>query len=263
MMVDQEEFIKNTKILKSISETIMEQGKKSKTKLYIIIALLVLVFLGFKLYKMNEVDHYKNLLQKEFNRQYQSWGHGSFCYNVGNVQLPYIDKGYPAELISQVKQLNDRSAEVYQFPDYNRDKNRYQLNFLLPIYYEMGLLSRQLVEGAEYYQYDLTEEGKKYQSEYDDNLVFCYGYQKVLEVTDILKKDSLTYKGKTEVTVTYNYELDDVPSWLANEHFIKIYQSEQDKYRKGQEIFIEGNGKVFVDGLFNRYIYNPKLPTLN
>lgn len=239
----------------------MEQEQISNKNVYFIIIAVIIVIvailLGFKGYQWYRVDFYKNLLKKELNRKYELRKRGSFCYKVGKVTFPYVDEGYPDDFISKAKQLDSGAVYINDIPNYRKDENSYKLNLLLPIFYDAGLLSRELEEGTTYYQYDITGEGKKYQAKYDDTLVFCYGKKKVLEVTDITKQDSFTYKGKTDVTVIYNYELDEVPNWLMNEDFIRIYGPTKGKNRIGREVFIEKNGNIFIDGDFDSHIYEP------
>lgn len=243
----------------------MAEQKSGSKKLYVILGLMAAVYLGFKGYQWIQNDYYRTLLQKEFNRQYKDWGRGSFCYKVGKVNFPYIDRGYPVEFIEESKQVHNDASIMYKFPNYRYNSNLYRLHYVLPAYYEAGLLSRQLLDdGSGYYQYDLTEQGKKYQSEYDGQFVFCYGYQQVQGVTDITEQSSNLYPGKQYIDVTYNYEIDDLPDWVNNEHFRQAYGlssfSYEDKKGTAHETFIKGQEGIFIDGRFNSHIYPAKIP---
>ena len=104
---------------------------------------------------------------------------GNFCYYLGSVKFPYTDEPVLADDI--------------QWAIWNKGK----LSRSLPLFAEIGLLTRQPVDGKEgLYHYDLTDLGREYQYEdidrrdvepiYDNS--FCYGPIKVIKVTDVSEK---------------------------------------------------------------------------
>ncbi|MBI0036576.1 hypothetical protein H3S88_12990, partial [Gilliamella sp. B14448G11] len=101
---------------------------------------------------------------------------GNFCFYLGSVKFPYTD----------IPLSNEDSK-------WERS-NKEDLAKTLPLFAEIGLLTRQPVDGKEgLYHYDLTDLGREYQYEdidrrdvepiYDNS--FCYGPIKVIKVTDV------------------------------------------------------------------------------
>ena len=135
---------------------------------------------------------------------------GNFCFYLGSVKFPYTD----------IPLSNEDSK-------WERS-NKEDLAKTLPLFAEIGLLTRQPVDGKEgLYHYDLTDLGREYQYEdidsrdvepiYDNS--FCYGPIKVIKVTDVSEK---TYEhgkysnNETQVSVYFDYEVVDTPEWVIN-----------------------------------------------
>ena len=135
---------------------------------------------------------------------------GNFCFYLGSVKFPYTDEPVLADDI--------------QWAIWNKTK----LAKTLPLFAEIGLLTRQPVDGKEgLYHYDLTDLGRDYQYEdidsrdvepiYDNS--FCYGPIKVIKVTDVSEK---TYEhgrhsnNETQITVIINYQVVNTPEWVIN-----------------------------------------------
>ena len=135
---------------------------------------------------------------------------GNFCYYLGSVKFPYTD-----------------------IPPSNKDSqwegwNKEDLAKTLPLFAEIGLLTRQPVDGKEgLYHYDLTDLGREYQYEdidrrdvepiYDNS--FCYGPIKVIKVTDVSEKTyerGLSGYNETQVSVDIDYQVVNTPEWVIN-----------------------------------------------
>ena len=135
---------------------------------------------------------------------------GNFCYYLGSVKFPYTDIP-PSNEDSQW----DRS-------------NKEDLAKTLPLFAEIGLLTRHPVDGKEgLYHYDLTNLGREYQYEdidrrdvepiYDNS--FCYGPIKVIKVTDVSEKTyerGLSGYNETQISVDIDYQVVNTPEWVIN-----------------------------------------------
>ena len=135
---------------------------------------------------------------------------GNFCYYLGSVKFPYTD--IPP------------SKEDSQWGGWNKE----DLAKTLPLFAEIGLLTRQPVDGKEgLYHYDLTDLGREYQYEdidrrdvepiYDNS--FCYGPIKVIKVTDVSEKTyerGLSGYNETQVSVDIDYQVVNTPEWVIN-----------------------------------------------
>ena len=136
---------------------------------------------------------------------------GNFCYYLGSVKFPYTDEPVLADDI--------------QWAIWNKTK----LAKTLPLFAEIGLLTRQPVDGKEgLYHYDLTELGQEYlyssykksgsgRTIYDNS--FCYGPIKVIKVTDVSEKTyerGLSGYNETQITVKINYQVVNTPEWVIN-----------------------------------------------
>ena len=136
---------------------------------------------------------------------------GNFCYYLGSVKFPYTDEPVLADDI--------------QWAIWNKGK----LSRSLPLFAEIGLLTRQPVDGKEgLYHYDLTELGQEYlyssykksgsgRTIYDNS--FCYGPIKVIKVTDVSEKTyerGLSGYNETQITVKINYQVVNTPEWVIN-----------------------------------------------
>ena len=136
---------------------------------------------------------------------------GNFCYYLGSVKFPYTDEPVLADDI--------------QWAIWNKGK----LSRSLPLFAEIGLLTRQPVDGKEgLYHYDLTELGQEYlyssykksgsgRTIYDNS--FCYGPIKVIKVTDVSEETyerGLSGYNETQITVKINYQVVNTPEWVIN-----------------------------------------------
>ncbi|MBI0032235.1 hypothetical protein H3S75_13430 [Gilliamella sp. B14384G15] len=136
---------------------------------------------------------------------------GNFCYYLGSVKFPYTDEPVLADDI--------------QWVIWNKGK----LSRSLPLFAEIGLLTRQPVDGKEgLYHYDLTELGQEYlyssykksgsgRTIYDNS--FCYGPIKVIKVTDVSEETyerGLSGYNETQITVKINYQVVNTPEWVIN-----------------------------------------------
>ena len=136
---------------------------------------------------------------------------GNFCYYLGSVKFPYTD----------IPPSNEDS----QWEGWNKE----DLAKTLPLFAEIGLLTRQPVDGKEgLYHYDLTELGQEYlyssykksgsgRTIYDNS--FCYGPIKVIKVRDVSEKTyerGLSGYNETQITVKINYQVVNTPEWVIN-----------------------------------------------
>ena len=135
---------------------------------------------------------------------------GNFCFYLGSVKFPYTDEPVLADDI--------------QWAIWNKTK----LAKTLPLFAEIGLLTRQPVDGKEgLYHYDLTDLGREYQYEdidrrdvepiYDNS--FCYGPIKVIKVTDVSEKTyerGLSGYNETQISVYFDYQVVDTPEWVIH-----------------------------------------------
>ena len=136
---------------------------------------------------------------------------GNFCYYLGSVKFPYTD----------IPPSNEDS----QWEGWNKE----DLAKTLPLFAEIGLLTRQPVDGKEgLYHYDLTELGQEYlyssykksgsgRTIYDNS--FCYGPIKVIKVTDVSEKTyerGLSGYNETQISVDIDYQVVNTPEWVIN-----------------------------------------------
>ena len=157
-------------------------------------------------------DEFKKLTQNVYDRvQANLKIKGNYCFYLGSVNFPYTD----------IPPSNEDS----QWEGWNKE----DLAKTLPLFAEIGLLTRQPVDGKEgLYHYDLTELGQEYlyssykksgsgRTIYDNS--FCYGPIKVIKVTDVSQK---TYEhgrhsnNETQITVKINYQVVNTPEWVIN-----------------------------------------------
>ena len=157
-------------------------------------------------------DEFKKLTQNVYDRvQANLKIKGNYCFYLGSVNFPYTD----------IPPSNEDS----QWEGWNKE----DLAKTLPLFAEIGLLTRQPVDGKEgLYHYDLTELGQEYlyssykksgsgRTYYDNS--FCYGPIKVIKVTDVSQK---TYEhgrhsnNETQITVKINYQVVNTPEWVIN-----------------------------------------------
>ncbi|WP_141677538.1 hypothetical protein [Gilliamella sp. wkB7] len=156
-------------------------------------------------------EEFKKLIQNAYDEvRANTKIKGNFCYYLGSVKFPYTDEPVLADDI--------------QWAIWNKGK----LSRSLPLFAEIGLLTRQPVDGKEgLYHYDLTDLGREYQYEdidrrdvepiYDNS--FCYGPIKVIKVTDVSEKTyerGLSGYNETQITVKINYQVVNTPEWVIN-----------------------------------------------
>ena len=178
-----------------------------------IIQLIIAIFVTSLLFGCDTYnkDEFKKLIQNSYDRvQAKAKIKGNFCYYLGSVKFPYTDEPVLADDI--------------QWAIWNKGK----LSRSLPLFAEIGLLTRQPVDGKEgLYHYDLTDLGREYQYEridrrdvepiYDNS--FCYGPIKVIKVTDVSEKTyerGLSGYNETQITVKINYQVVNTPEWVIN-----------------------------------------------
>ena len=157
-------------------------------------------------------EEFKKLIQNAYDEvRANTKIKGNFCYYLGSVKFPYTDEPVLADDI--------------QWAIWNKGK----LSRSLPLFAEIGLLTRQPVDGKEgLYHYDLTELGQEYlyssykksgsgRTIYDNS--FCYGPIKVIKVTDVSEKTyerGLRGYNETQITVKINYQVVNTPEWVIN-----------------------------------------------
>ena len=156
-------------------------------------------------------DEFKKSAQNMYDRvQTNLKIKGNFCYYLGSVKFPYTD----------IPLSNEDSK-------WERS-NKEDLAKTLPLFAEIGLLTRHPVDGKEgLYHYDLTDLGREYQYEHIDRQdvepiydnSFCYGPIKVIKVTDVSEKTyerGLSGYNETQITVKINYQVVNTPEWVIN-----------------------------------------------
>ena len=174
--------------------------------------LLALLIAGSSLVGCYNKEEFKRIIQDGFDKaRANTKVKGDFCYYLGDLRFPYTDE--------PVKE-DDTRGMIW---------NKGRLSRSLPLFAEIGLLSRQPVEGqVGLYHYDLTDLGRKYWHQYIDNRgirtqyhnEFCYGPIVVERVTDVTKKEYTRAQGysynKVNLDVYYEYHVIDVPNWVIN-----------------------------------------------
>ena len=167
------------------------------------------LLLGCDIYNKEE---FKQRIQEVYENVHANTKlRGDFCYYIGDVKFPYTDEPVLEDNI--------------QWDIWNKRK----LSKTLPLFADIGLLTREPVEGhPELYHYEVTELGEKYRyqdidrrgsrTKYENS--FCYGQIVVESVTDVEKNEYTRAKGysynKTNFYVYYNYHVINVPDWVLN-----------------------------------------------
>ena len=181
---------------------------KKNVQLTILILVSSLLF-GCDTYNKEE---FKKLTQNVYDRvQANLKIKGNYCFYLGSVKFPYTD----------IPPSNEDS----QWEGWNKE----DLAKTLPLFAEIGLLTRQPVDGKEgLYHYDLTELGQEYlyssykksgsgRTIYDNS--FCYGPIKVIKVTDVSEKTyerGLSGYNETQISVDIDYQVVNTPEWVIN-----------------------------------------------
>ena len=183
--------------------------KQKNSKLTQLLALLIA---GSSLVGCYNKEEFKRIIQDGYdNARANTKVKGDFCFYLGVLRFPYND-----EPVLET----DIRWDIW---------NKGRLSKSLPLFAEIGLLSRQPVEGqVGLYHYDLTDLGRKYWHQYIDNRddeplyhnEFCYGPIVVERVTDVTKKEYTRAQGysynKVNLEVDYEYHVIDVPDWVIN-----------------------------------------------
>ena len=221
---------------------------KNNVQLTILI-LVSSLLLGCDTYNKEEL---KQLIQNGYDKaRANTKVKGDFCYYLGSVKFPYTD--IPP------------SKEDTKWMGWNKE----DLANTLPLFAEIGLLTRQPVEDKEgLYHYDLTELGQEYLHSFFKkstsgrtiyNNAFCYGPIKVIKVTDVNEK---TYEhglhgyNEIQVSVDIDYEVVDVPEWAIKNQkkldalYPQINLRLPEKVYPHSIIFIKGkDGHLYQDSL--------------
>ena len=176
------------------------------------IKLLVLLIAGSSLVGCYNKEEFKRIIQDGYDKaRAKTKVKGDFCYYLGVLRFPYTD-----EPVLET----DIRWDIW---------NKRKLSRSLPLFAEIGLLSRQPVEGQSgLYHYDLTDLGRKYLYQYVEkdesgplhHTQFCYGPIVVDRVTDVTKNEYTRAQGysynKVNLEVYYEYHVNEVPDWVIN-----------------------------------------------
>ena len=174
--------------------------------------LLALLIAGTSLVGCYNKEEFKRIIQDRFDRvRANTKVKGDFCYYLGVLKFPYTDQ--------------PKLDEDSRWTTWNKE----DLAVSLPLFAEIGLLSRQPVEGQSgLYHYDLTDLGREYWNQYVEKGVsgplhhtqFCYGPIVVERVTDFKKYEYTRAKGysynEVQLEVYYEYHVNEVPDWVIN-----------------------------------------------
>ena len=174
--------------------------------------LLALLIAGGSLIGCYNKEEFKRIIQDGYDEaRAKTKVKGDFCYYIGDLRFPYTD---------ELAKEDDTRGMIW---------NKEDLAKSLPLFAEIGLLSRQPVEGqVGLYHYDLTDLGREYWHQYIDNRFkrtryyneFCYGPIVVERVTDVTKNEYTRAQGysynKVNLDVYYEYHVIDVPNWVIN-----------------------------------------------
>jgi hypothetical protein len=183
-----------------------------KNKLTFITQFATLILTTSLLLGCYDKQEFKKIIQNGYDEsRSKTKVKGDFCYYLGAVKFPYTDEPVLKDDI--------------RWAIWNKGK----LSRSLPLFAEIGLLTRKPVEGQpELYHYDLTDLGREYQHEYIDKRsdepfyhnAFCYGPIVVEKVTDVAKKEYTRAQGynrnEVNLEVDYDYHVTDVPDWALN-----------------------------------------------
>ena len=216
------------------------------------IKLLALLIAGSSLVGCYNKEEFKRIIQDRFDKvRANTKVKGDFCYYLGDLRFPYTDE--------PVKE-DDTRGMIW---------NKRKLSRSLPLFAEIGLLSRQPVEGQSgLYHYDLTDLGREYLHEYIDNRgirtqyhnEFCYGPIVVERVTDVTKKEYTRAQGysynEVNLLVKYQYHVVDVPDWAINnqEKLNRVYTQgdvrlPNKSYLESVKFYVGKGDKLYEDSL--------------
>ena len=223
--------------------------KLKNSKLTILLALLIA---GSSLVGCYNKEEFKHIIQNGYDKaRANTKVKGDFCYYLGVLKFPYTDE--------------PKLDEDSRWTTWNKE----DLAVSLPLFAEIGLLSRQPVEGqSELYHYDLTDLGREYWHQYIDNRgprplyhnEFCYGPIVVERVTDVTKNEYTRAQGysynKVNLEVDFDYHVIEVPDWVINnkEKLNSIYpQSDvmlpNESYSHTIKFYVGKDDKLYQDNL--------------
>ncbi|MCX8579036.1 hypothetical protein J3U35_06230 [Gilliamella sp. B2717] len=174
--------------------------------------LLALLIAGSSLIGCYNKEEFKRIIQDGYDKaRAKTKVKGDFCYYLGVLKFPYTDQ--------------PKLDEDSRWTTWNKE----DLAVSLPLFAEIGLLSRQPVEGQSgLYHYDLTDLGREYLYQYVEKGVsgplhhtqFCYGPIVVDRVTDVTKNEYTRAQGysynKVNLEVYYEYHVNEIPDWVIN-----------------------------------------------
>ena len=224
----------------------MQQKNSKFTKI------LALLIAGSSLVGCYNKEEFKRIIQDGFDKaRANTKVKGDFCYYLGDLRFPYTDE--------PVKE-DDTRGMIW---------NKGRLSRSLPLFAEIGLLSRQPVEGQSgLYHYDLTDLGREYWHQDIDNRVkrtryynqFCYGPIVVERVTDVTKKEYTRAQGysynEVNLLVKYQYHVVDVPDWAINnqEKLNRVYTQgdvrlPNKSYLESVKFYVGKGDKLYEDSL--------------
>ena len=229
------------------------------------IKLLALLIAGSSLVGCYNKEEFKRIIQDRFDKvRANTKVKGDFCYYLGVLKFPYTDE--------------PKLDEDSRWTTWNKE----DLAVSLPLFAEIGLLSRQPVEGqSELYHYDLTDLGREYWHQYIDNRgprplyhnEFCYGPIVVERVTDVTKKEYTRAQGysynEVNLLVRFRYHVVDVPDWAINnqEKLNAVYpQSDvmlpNESYSHTIKFYVGKDDKLYQDNL-SYFQFKPKSETID
>ena len=236
--------------------------KLKNSKLTILLALLIV---GSSLVGCYNKEEFKHIIQNGYDKvRANTKVKGDFCYYLGVLKFPYTDE-----------------------PKLDKDSrwttwNKRKLSRSLPLFAEIGLLSRQPVEGQSgLYHYDLTDLGREYWNQDVEKGVsgplyhnqFCYGPIVVERVTDVTKKEYTRAQGysynEVNLLVRFRYHVVDVPDWAINnqEKLNAVYpQSDvmlpNESYSHTIKFYVGKDDKLYQDNL-SYFQFKPKSETID
>ena len=224
----------------------MKQKNSKFTKL------LALLIAGSSLVGCYNKEEFKRIIQDGYDEaRAKTKVKGDFCYYLGVLRFPYTD-----EPVLET----DIRWDIW---------NKRKLSRSLPLFAEIGLLSRQPVEGQSgLYHYDLTDLGREYLYQYVEkdesgplhHTQFCYGPIVVERVTDVTKNEYTRAQGyshnEVNLEVDYDYHVIDVPDWVINnqEKLNEIYTQMKARlpgktYEDVIKFYVGKEGKLYQDTL--------------
>jgi hypothetical protein len=230
-----------------------------KNKLTFITQFATLILTTSLLLGCYDKKEFKKIIQNGYDEsRSKTKVKGDFCYYLGAVKFPYTDEPV----------LEDDTRGVIW--------NKEDLSNTLPLFAEIGLLTRKPVEDQPgLYHYDLTDLGREYQHEYVDKRSsrlryrneFCYGPIVVEKVTDVAKKEYTRAQGynrnEVNLEVHYDYHVIDIPDWALNnqDKLNALYTQTEVRlpeitYKDTIRFYVGEGGKLYEDSLSYKKI-NP------